>query len=100
MIPRRRSQRGEDLHSAAPSHRVGAPAGNWGPVGVGVRPGGTAISGVPCPGRVACSFESVNCTVQVCCSPVSTSKKPVRSYPRARQSSVPRIVNSLSRVHM
>ena len=34
------------------------------------------------------------------CSPVSTSKKPVRSKPRARQSAMPRMVNSLSRVHM
>ena len=46
------------------------------------------------------SFVSVSCTVQARCSPVSTSKNPVRSKPRARQSSVPRMVNSLSRVHM
>ena len=52
-------------------------------------------------GRCAgCSLDSVSCTVQERCSPVSTSKKPVRSKPRARQSSMPRMVNSLSRVHM
>ena len=48
------------------------------------------------PGR----FGSVSWIVQLFCSPVSTSKKPLRSKPRARQSSVPRIVNSsVARAH-
>src|SRR5581483_1004329 len=51
-------------------------------------------------GAPGCSLDSVSCTVQERCSVVSTSKKPVRSKPRARQLSLPRIVNSLSRVHM
>ena len=43
---------------------------------------------------------SVSCTVQLFCSPVSTSKKPLRSKPLARQLSSPRMENSLSLVHM
>src|SRR5665213_612254 len=58
---------------------------------------GPGIPGTRCPD---CSLDSVNCTVQARCSPVSTSKKPVRSKPRARQFSVPLMVNSLSREHM
>ena len=50
--------------------------------------------------RFPVSPGSVNCTVQLFCSPVSTSKKPVRSKPRATQSSMPWIVNILSRVHI
>ena len=49
---------------------------------------------------VPCWPGSVSWTVQLGCSPVSTSKNPVRSKPRATQSSMPLIVNILSRVHM
>ena len=69
----------------------------------GMVPGplGPTVPGIPgtrcCAG---CSLDSVSCTVQARCSPVSTSKKPVRSKPRARQFSVPLMVNSFSREHM
>ena len=89
------TQRGDDFGAAAAPHRGGLPGGAAG------RVAGAGPDGWPGAGRcVAVSLPSVSWTVQVCCSPVSTSKKPVRSKPRARQSPVPLMVNSLSRVHM
>src|SRR6266849_2024888 len=63
-------------------------------------PPGPTVPGIPGTRCAGCSLDSVSCTVQARCSPVSTSKKPVRSKPRARQFSVPLMVNSLSREHM
>src|SRR5207244_2772878 len=98
----------EDLDTTEPSHCLGAAAGGRPdppPDGLdkpGTPPGplGPTVPGIPgtrCPG---CSLASVSCTVHARCSPVSTSKNPVRSKPRARQFSVPLMVNSLSREHM
>src|SRR6185437_1251725 len=109
------AQRGQNLDPAQPSHGLlpGAAAGGGPdvpggvPLGAPETPGmpagafGLTVPGIPgtrCPG--CCSADSVNWTVQARCSPVSTSKKPVRSKPRARQFSVPLMVNSLSREHM
>lgn len=76
----------DDLHTPLASHREGLPGKGCGLDG---RPcaGGTAMKegepgaegGAPAGRCEDCSLESVSCTVQVCCSPVSTSKKPVRS---------------------
>src|SRR6266851_2475631 len=63
-------------------------------------PPGPTVPGIPGTRCAGCSLDSVSCTVQARCSPVSTSKKPVRSKPRARQFSLPLMVNSLSREHM
>ena len=68
--------------------------------GMPAGPPGPTVPGIPGTRCAGCSLDSVNCTVQARCSPVSTSKKPVRSKPRARQFSVPLMVNSLSREHM
>ena len=70
LVGGRRPQRGENLDPTGAAHQL-----------------------LPAPG-------SVSCTVQLFCSPVSTSKKPLRSYPRVTQSSIPWIVNILSRVHI
>src|SRR5205085_3490292 len=111
-VGRRRSQRRQDLDTAQAPHffdpgaggRPGAPGGV--PPGEPDRPGnppappGPTVPGMPGTRCEGCSLDSVSCTVQARCSPVSTSKKPVRSKPRARQLSVPLMVNSLSREHM
>src|SRR6195256_5331870 len=107
-----RAERCQDLDAATASHGLlpgaggrpdapgGVPPGELGMPGRPPGPLGPTVPGMPgtrCPG---CSLDSVSCTVQARCSPVSTSKKPVRSKPRARQFSVPLMVNSLSREHM
>jgi len=55
--------------------------------------GGQASAASVCPASAGAAAAlprlSVSCTVQARCSPVSTSKKPVRSKPRARQSWCP-----------
>src|SRR5262249_53984248 len=90
-IRRSRSQCGNDLGTALPPHCVRAPGGA--PGVDPARPGGKAIAGVPIAGETppgllltgpggpcfGCSLDSVSCTVQARCSPVSTSKNPVRS---------------------
>src|SRR6202041_1615215 len=122
-----RAEGGENLDSAHASHGLlpGAAAGGRPTIPGGVPPGGLGrpgeldapgappgeldmpggppgptVPGIPGTRCAGCSLDSVNCTVQARCSPVSTSKKPVRSKPRARQFSVPLMVNSLSREHM
>src|SRR5579863_9777070 len=106
-LSRCRTQRGDDLGAPLPSHGVlfplrGVAAGAT-PIGAAGKAAlaggftGPAVGDGDCTG---CSPDSVSWTVQARCSPVSTSKKPVRSKPRAKQSAMPRIVNSLSRVHM
>src|SRR5581483_12491423 len=111
-VGRSRPKRGKDLDTAQTPHglvpgaggRPVAPGGN--PPGELDMPGifppspGAMPPGIPGTRCAGCSLESVSCTVQARCSPVSTSKKPVRSKPRARQLSAPRMVNSLSREHM
>src|SRR6267143_4196068 len=107
-----RAERCQDLDAAQASHGLlpgaggrpdapgGVPPGELGMPGRPPGPPGPTVPGMPgtrCPG---CSLDSVSCTVQARCSPVSTSKTPVRSKPRARQFSVPLMVNSLSREHM
>src|SRR5262249_61520934 len=93
LIGSSRFQVGNDCGTALPSHCVRAHAGV--PGVEPERPGGDAIVGVPIVGETAvgllltapggvwlcfgCSLDSVNCTVQARCSPVSTSKNPVRS---------------------
>src|SRR3954469_14179117 len=101
------AKRCKDLDSAQASHGLapGAAAGGRpGPPGAldipGRFPPGPTVPGMPGTRCAGCSLDSVSCTVQARCSPVSTSKKPVRSKPRARQFSVPLMVNSLSREHM
>src|ERR1700761_4929539 len=117
-----RAKRCEDLDAAKPSHGLPGAAGGGAIAAGGAAAGGAGSAG-PLPGAVVpgmlpglfgstvpgspgtfwpgcCSLDSVSCTVQARCSPVSTSKKPVRSKPRARQLSVPLMVNSLSREHM
>src|SRR4051812_40467131 len=108
----RGTERCENLDAAQSSHffdpgaggRPDAPGGV--PPGEPDRPGnppgapGPTVPGMPGTRCEGCSLVSVSCTVQARCSPVSTSKKPVRSKPRARQFSVPLMVNSLSREHM
>src|ERR1700676_1096210 len=120
----RRAKRCKDLDAAQSSHGLlpgatpgggpdapgGVPGGEFGMPGVppgeldmpGRLPGppGPTVPGIPGTRCAGCSLDSVSCTVQARCSPVSTSKKPVRSKPRARQFSVPLMVNSLSREHM
>src|SRR5882757_6741620 len=106
-------KRCEDLDAAQASHGLlpGAAAGGRPDAPGGVPPGELDMLGGRAPGPfgfpgipgtfcAGCSLDSVSCTVQARCSPVSTSKKPVRSKPRARQFSVPLMVNSLSREHM
>ena len=68
------AERGDDLGSAQPPHRRGLPGNCDGPCrpGVGNKPGVNGRCGLVSP-------ASVSCTVQARCSPVSTSKKPVRS---------------------
>src|SRR6266851_666217 len=78
----------------------GAPPGELDMPGRFPGPPGPTVPGIPGTRCAGCSVDSVSCTVQARCSPVSTSKKPVRSKPRARQFSVPLMVNSLSREHM
>src|SRR4051812_48190745 len=113
-----RAKRGQNLDAPLSSHAcspycfvpgVGAGCGAAGPGVAGLGSAGKPAPGAPGggppgPGRPGslggCSLVSVNWTVQARCSPVSTSKKPVRSKPRARQFSVPLMVNSLSREHM
>ena len=78
-----RSERGDDLGAAQASH-CGAPRGSCdGACRPRRRQHRRAAA---CSGRCcgACSAVSVSCTVQARCSPVSTSKKPVRSI-AARQ---------------
>src|ERR1700732_3633660 len=92
-----------DIPGAPPGEldMPGAPPGELDMPGRFPGPPGPTVPGIPgtrCAG--CCSLDSVSCTVQARCSPVSTSKKPVRSNPRARQFSVPLMVNSLSREHM
>src|SRR5262249_5266942 len=120
-VRRSRAQCRQDLDTAQAPHflvpgGVGATAGGRagglggaalggfdrpGTLPPGTLPPGPTVPGMPgtrcCAG---CSLASVSCTVQARWSPVSTSKKPVRSKPRARQLLVPLIVNSLSREHM
>jgi hypothetical protein len=78
-------QRGDDLGPAQPSHRRGLPGGAEAlrravPVcGSRGAPAGVAAGTVGGLGQLHGPDR---------CSPVSTSKKPVRSKPRARQSSV------------
>jgi hypothetical protein len=50
--------------------RIGGPGGG---------PAGRVARNTPGSGCGGCSLDSVSCTVQARCSPVSTSKKPVRS---------------------
>src|SRR4051812_46427340 len=99
----------KDLDAAQASHFLVPDAGGSPGAPGGVPPGmpgsppcppGPTVPGIPGTRCVGCSFDSVSCTVHARCSPVSTSKKPVRSKPRARQLSVPLMVNSLSREHM
>src|SRR5260221_3114664 len=80
--------------------RLGAAPGELDMPGRFPGPPGPTVPGIPGTRCAGCSLDSVSCTVQARCSPVSTSKKPVRSKPRARQFSVPLMVNSLSREHM
>src|SRR5208282_900131 len=104
---RGRPQGRHHFGAALPPHRLWPPGGA---LGAARGPEGAAFAGGGVAGTIelpagrgrcgACSLDSVSCTVQARCSPVSTSKKPVRSKPRARQSAMPRIVNSLSRVHI
>src|ERR1700683_4651767 len=96
-VARRRPERRDDFSPPLSPHFL-VPAVAPG-VGAALA-GGTALSGLPTGLAFCRSPDSVNWTVQDFCSAVSTSKKPVRSKPCARQSLVPRIVNSLSRVHM
>src|SRR3954470_20297718 len=91
------------LPGAGPCCRPDAPGGVPGELDMPGRfpgPPGPTVPGIPGTRCAGCSLDSVSCTVQARCSPVSTSKKPVRSKPRARQFSVPLMVNSLSREHM
>src|ERR1700694_2958889 len=113
-VGRGRAKRGEDLDAAQASHGLvpGAVVGGRPDAPGGVPPGeldmpgrfpgppGPTVPGIPGTRCAGCSLDSVSCTVQARCSPESTSKKPVRSNPRARQFSVPLMVNSLSREHM
>src|SRR2546430_11755759 len=109
-----RAKRCKDLDAAQAPHGLlpgATPGGRPDPPG-GVPPGelempgrfpgppGPTVPGIPGTRCAGCSLDSGSCTVQARCSPVSTSKKPVRSKPRARQFSVPLMVNSLSREHM
>ena len=78
-LGRRRAERGDDLGTAQTSHQF-LRAGNGGAFLPPVVEG-TGVSGTrDCSGCCgAWSAESVSCTVHDGCSPVSTSKKPVRS---------------------
>src|SRR4051812_3687624 len=111
-VGRRGAEGRENLDAAQASHFFvpgaggrpdapgGVPPGELGSPGNPPGPPGPTVPGIPGTRCEGCSFDSVSCTVQARCSPVSTSKKPVRSKPRARQFSVPLMVNSLSREHM
>src|SRR5262249_17639222 len=101
-LGRRRTERRNDLGPAQTSHQFLLRGDDDCAGGGRPETGGGCTTGTRCCNGCcgAASADSVSCTVQFGCSPVSTSKKPVRSKPRARQSSVPLIVNSLSRVHM
>src|SRR5258705_10521936 len=103
------AKRCQDLEAAQAPHGLlpgATPGGRPDPPGEFEMPGrfpgppGPTVPGIPGTRCAGCSLVSVSCTVQARCSPVSTSKKPVRSKPRARQFSVPLMVNSLSREHM
>src|SRR6185503_5751578 len=103
-VGRCRAERCENLDTTESPHCLGAAAGGGRPGAPrpGTPPGplGPTVPGIPGTRCAGCSLASVSCTVHARCSPVSTSKKPVRSKPRARQFSVPLIVNSLSREHI
>src|SRR5208282_1799408 len=97
VVRRSRPQRRHHLGAPLSPHWLWLPGGLAGGVAPGaarvpvggavalgaVRPpvGGVCLSGLPagsgCCG--ACSLDSVSWTVHAACSPVSTSKKPVRS---------------------
>src|SRR5215467_14221497 len=71
------SEGGDDFGAAQTSHGLTVPGGGGVSV-VGGREGPSGTRGAR--GRSgACSAASVNCTVHDLCSPVSTSKNPVRS---------------------
>src|SRR6185369_2574860 len=82
-VRRRRTERGEDLDPAQPSHCLAGALGASGAAAGGAPPNGAPCGAPPGnPGSGFCTFcspVSVNCTVQARCSPVSTSKNPVRS---------------------
>ena len=83
LVRRRRAERRHDLGPPLSPHRLLVPGAVVAP---GVVPAPAPVSGVERSGLPegkgfcgGCSADSVSCTVQARCSPVSTSKKPVRS---------------------